>query len=101
MRSGGAFLNYILDQLGDLDGLSFQRTLNGIRFFHQETEFGMIQGGKFKLQTTKTCQSSECPTAQVIIRPDGRPTYTVEVPEKVLSNKGKLLNWVRKLLDLN
>lgn len=101
MQKGGAYLNYILDQLSDLEGLTFQKTVNGIRFFAKETEFGAIQGGKFKLKSGQACPLRSAKEQQVIIQPNGVPIYTIEVPETTLADRSEMVNWVKKIVEAN
>lgn len=98
MISGGTFLNFILDQLADLEDLSFRKTYGGVKFFYKDLEFGLIQEGKFKLQSEVACDGKDVEGLEVKVR-DGKPLYTVTVPEEVLSNKNQFTSWVKKLLD--
>lgn len=98
MRRGGTFLNYVLDQLADLEEVQFRKTFNGVKFFYKELEFAQIQGGEFKLQSDKACDSKEVDNLEVVVK-NGKPTYLVTVPDEILSNKEQLNQWVRQLLD--
>lgn len=96
MKKGGNLLNFILDQISELEGITFQKTMEGIRFKREDVTFGRIQGGQFKLQAGKTCGSN--PEVEVEIQKNGRPVYLCTVPEAVLEDKTQLQAWIKKIL---
>lgn len=94
-------LNYILNQLSDLEDFTFRKMFGGIGFYKEGLLFGAITGGKFRLKYAgcsgeqsyeEDCKSS---TNSTFI-PDGE-TFC-EVPDKVLANKPLLLKWVEMAL---
>lgn len=98
MKRGGNLLNFILDQISELEGITFQKTIEGIRFKRDEVTFGRIQGGQFKLQASKSCGSN--PAVEVEIQKNGQPVYLCTVPEPVLEDKTRLQAWIKKILNL-
>ena len=99
MKKGGNLLNFILDQISDLEGITFRKSFDGIQFISDEVTFGRIQGGKFKLQASNTCGSN--PNIEVEIQKNGQPVYLCEVPEPVLEDKSLLQEWITKILSMS
>ncbi len=96
MKRRGNLLNFILDQLSDLEGITFRKTFKGIQFLREEIVFARIQGGKFKLQAQTACTSH--PDLEVEIQENGQPVFLCEVPEPVLEDKQQLQKWIGKIL---
>lgn len=96
MRSGGNLLNFILNQLSDLEGITFRKTFDGIQFLSGDVIFGRIRAGKFILQASSTCGAN--PNIEVEIQKNGREVYLCEVPEPVLEDKNKLQKVIKKIL---
>jgi hypothetical protein len=99
MRKGGNLLNFILNQISDLEGVTFQKTIEVIRFKKEEVTFARIQGGQFKLQATQSCGSN--PEVEVDIQKNGQPVYLCTVPEPVLEDKSQLHAWIKKVLHIH
>ncbi len=99
MKKGGNLLNFILNQMSELEGITFQKTIEGIRFKRDDITFGRIQGGQFKLQTDKACASN--PDIEVEIQKNGQPLYLFSVPDPVLEDKNRLHNWIKKILRID
>ncbi len=100
MKRGGNLLNFILDQLSDIEGVTFRKSFGGIQFLRNDVIFGRIQGGKFKLQAESTCGSSTNPDVEVEIQQNGQPIYLCEVPEPILEDKSQLQQWIMKILSI-
>lgn len=98
MKKGGNLLNFILDQISEIEGITFKKTFQGIHFIRDDVTFGRIQGGKFKLQADSSCGSN--PDIEVEIQKNGKPVYLCVVPEKVLEDKTQLQNWINKVLNV-
>lgn len=97
MKRGGNLLNYILDQISDLEGVTFRKSYKGIHFNMDDVTFGRIQGGKFKLQASSSCGSN--PDVEVEIQKNGQPLYLCEVPEPVLEDKNRLKEWIQRIIS--
>lgn len=99
MKKGGNLLNFILNQISDLEGITFQKTMEGIRFKKEEVTFARIQEGRFKLQATQACDNK--PEVEVEIQRNGQPVYLCTVPDPVLEDKSQLHAWIKKILSIH
>ena len=89
--TGGNFLNYMLDQLSELENFTFKKIFGGIDFYRDGYQFGTIRRGKFLLQADPAC-SQMSPS-----RPhfgEDKDTFDdtqfFEVPEEIIANKSIL-----------
>ena len=92
---GGNFLNYVLDQLSDMDNFTFKKMLGGIGFYRNDLLFGAISGGKFRLKTAHKCEGEQAPSpaANRYSFNQLREELFCIVPTEVLRNKTILTQW--------
>jgi len=86
------YLNYILDQMQELDGITIQKQMGGVRFFRNGQVFGAISGGRFRLRRA-SCEKAPLndinttPVAKPVAETKGLdPSHWCAVPEAVISN---------------
>ena len=93
--SGGNFLNYILDQLSDLENFTFKKMIGGVGFYRDNLMFGAISGGKFRLKSAHKCdgESIKAPTSNPYSMYQLREELYCIVPTNVLKDKILLLQW--------
>lgn len=95
---GTNYLHFVLDQLADLENISFKKMYGGIAFFLDGLMFGAITGGKFRLKAASTCSGK--PGMGELSVPNIDTEEEVgkyfEVPGEVLRDKGRLKKWVEK-----
>jgi hypothetical protein len=86
------YLNYILDQLQDIEGITIQKQLGGVRFFRNNQVFGAISGGRFRLrrspceEKTSTDEGNPTATKNLIETKGLDPSRWCTVPEAVISD---------------
>ncbi|MEN0002505.1 MAG: TfoX/Sxy family protein [Bacteroidota bacterium] len=97
MNFKGNFLNFLLDQLADIDQLSFKKMLGGIGFYRDGLLFGVISGGKLRLRLVgKKEQCEHTTNGEIEISTHGSDdTPYCAVPEDVLHDKSTLLEWAQ------
>jgi len=89
MRSN--YLNYILDQMQELEGITIQKQMGGVRFFRNGQVLGAISGGRFRLRRIP-CGVAESngadikKTSSVMDTKGLDPSQWCAVPEAVISN---------------
>ena len=99
---GENYLNFILNQLSDLEHITFKKVLGGVGFYREGQLFANISGGRFRLVMPPDCKSAKCPEAEVSASPspysqlDLQGAQFCAVPNEVLHNKPLLLEWVEK-----
>jgi len=86
------YLNYILDQLQDLDGITIQKQMGGVRFFRYGQVFGAISGGRFRLRKASCGEpgpesDSSAFSPQNLVEKKGlNPSNWCAVPEAVVAD---------------
>ena len=92
------FLNYILDQLSEVEGVTSKRMFGGVGVFRDGRMFGMIAGDTFRLKVDKHNQADyEARGMQPLFmknKKKGMPYW--EVPADVLEDKTQLKAWAEK-----
>lgn len=92
----GNYLHFVLDQLADVENLSFKKRFGGVAFYLDGLMVGAITGGKFRLKAASTCTGS-CDSNKLSV-PNIQGSDDVgkyfEVPTDVLQDKIRLKNWV-------
>ena len=91
--SGSNYLLYILDQLSELEQLTFKKTFQGIRFYMNDLLFAVISGGKFRLKKVDAYPQPCGPIST--IEPDFAADQYCEVPEEIIEDKSKLTESVK------
>lgn len=87
------YLNFILDQLADVEGFTFKKVFGGISFFRNGILIGAILGGQFKL-VADNCSSTDAPCAVQVSYSTELNHRFFTVPDDVLDNKESLRYWV-------
>ncbi|MCH2080791.1 MAG: TfoX/Sxy family protein [Saprospiraceae bacterium] len=96
-NAGGNFLNYILDQLSDVENFRFKKIFGGIDFYRNGYHFGTIRGGKFLLQADPECGQVSPPRTHFGEDSDTfDDTIFFEVPEDIIANKSILKSWAER-----
>ena len=93
----GNFLNFILDQLSEVENFTFKKFFGGIDFYKEGYQFGTIRGGKFLLQIDPACNYVPPPRphyGEDMASFDGSQFF--EVPNEILANKSVLSQWVER-----
>lgn len=93
MHFEGNFLNFLLDQLAEIEQLTFRKMLGGIGFYRENLLFGILQGGKLRLRSPGNhdiCLDAK--PASLILHSE-EPANYCEVPSEVLNDKPALLKW--------
>ncbi len=90
------YLNYILDQLSELENITFRKMVGGVGFFYEELMFGAIIGGKLRFQVPASCADKQGTSFLL----DEWARQSREVPESVIENKILLKAWAEKAISL-
>lgn len=92
----GNYLHFVLDQLAEVENLSFKKAFGGVAFYLDGHMVGAITGGKFRLKAVGNCSekgdSSKLTTPN--IEGEEKIGKYFEVPEAVLLDKNRLKRWV-------
>ncbi len=98
MKHNRNYLNFILDQLSELDGITIRKMTGGIGFFSAGIMFGSILGGKFRLRLANCLAEGH--------GRDERRKYFFyeemvfcEVPDEVLNDKLMLRDMAEQAID--
>jgi TfoX/Sxy family transcriptional regulator of competence genes len=91
------YLNYILDQMQDLDGITIQKQIGGVRFFRNGQVFGAIIGGRFRLRraSCEKAQPTGINTTPVAETKGLAPSHWCAVPEAVISDTSLFTKIIR------
>lgn len=94
-------MNYILDQMQDLDGITIQKQMGGVRFFRNGQIFGAISGGRFRLRRA-SCEkaaptgTNTTPASKTLAETQGLdPSQWCAVPEAVISDTSLFTKIIR------
>ena len=95
MKHNRNYLNFILDQLSELDGITIRKMTGGVGFYKDSFLFGSILGGKFRLRSANCMTNDRCEGER------GKYYFHQEmafcaVPDKALNDKIILQNLVEK-----
>ena len=92
----GNYLHFVLDQLAEVENLSFKKRFGGVAFYLDGLMVGAITGGKFRLKAASTytgdCDSSKLSVPNIESKEDIGNYF--EVPTDVLQDKNRLKRWV-------
>ena len=92
------YLNFILDQLSELEDFTFKKMFGGVGFFKDGKMFAGIMGGKFCLKADETTQADfEAYGMEPYgnkSKGKGMPYW--EVPAEILEDKSKLKTWAER-----
>ncbi|MCO6479310.1 MAG: TfoX/Sxy family protein [Phaeodactylibacter sp.] len=91
------YLNYILDQLSELENFTFRKMIGGVGFFRDELMFGAIIGGKLRFWAPKACAEKHGATSYFLTE---WAKQSCEVPESVAGNKTVLKSWAERSISL-
>ncbi len=86
------YLNYILDQMQGVDGITIQKQMGGVRFFRNGQVFGAISGGRFRLRRSPcgemaaTGSDTPPPSKNLVAAKGLDPSRWCTVPEAVISD---------------
>lgn len=92
------YLNFILDQLSDLEDFTFKKMFGGVGFFKDGKMFGAIMGGTFRLKADETSQADFEAYDMEPFYYKGKPTSMPywEVPAEILEDRQLLKQWAEK-----
>lgn len=91
------YLNYILDQLSELENFTFRKMVGGIGFFRDELMFGAIIGGKLRFRAPAACAEKNGAASYAF---EDWARESCEVPEAVVENKTMLKSWAERSIAL-
>lgn len=91
------YLNYILDQLSELEDFTFRKMIGGIGFYRDRLMFGAIIGGRLRFRAPAAC-AEKCGAASYLF--DEWAKQSCEVPEGVVENKAVLKIWAERSIAL-
>ena len=91
------YLNYILDQLSELENFTFRKMIGGIGFFRDELMFGAIIGGKLRFRAPAACAEKHGAVSYLL---NEWAKQSCEVPEGVIENKVVLKSWAERSIAL-
>ncbi|MCB9304672.1 MAG: TfoX/Sxy family protein [Lewinellaceae bacterium] len=89
MKHNRNYLNFILDQLSELDGFTIRKMMGGVGFFHDGIMFGSILGGKFRLRSANCIVEDHCEGERGKYYFHEEMAFC-EVPDEILNDKMKL-----------
>lgn len=102
MAVSETYLNYILDQLSELDGIDTKRMFGGVGFFKDGVMFGKIGSDVFRLKVDETNEqkfiSAGMKPFEHPSKKKGMPYW--EVPVDVIESKSTLLVWAKESYEI-
>ncbi|THJ24919.1 MAG: TfoX/Sxy family protein [Nitrospira sp. CG24E] len=89
------FKNFVLDQLGDLQGVTCRAMFGGYGLSQRETFFGIIHKGRLYFKVTPATVSLYKEQGMKPFRPNAKQTLKsfYEVPVDVLEDREQLTAW--------
>lgn len=97
MKKAEAFLNFILDQLRETDGISARAMFGGHGIYRNGTMCGIVYKGRFYLKVGRATKAKFEKAGMGAFQPT--PTQTLksyrEVPADVVESPSELARWVR------
>jgi DNA transformation protein and related proteins len=96
----GDYLNYVLEQLAGLDGVSARRMFGGVGLYCDELFFGLIDDDTLYLRVNDDNRADYAVRGMAQFRPYAdRPEVSMsyyEIPADVLEDPGQLVEWARR-----
>ena len=90
---GENYLNFILNQLSEIEHITFKKVFGGVGFYREGFLFANISGGRFRLVMPADCKTAECPETETNTSPSPYSQLDLQgekfcaVPNEVLQNK--------------
>jgi DNA transformation protein len=96
------FMNFVLDQLSDLQGLTCRAMFGGYGLYCGRVFFGIVQKGRVYFKTNATTAPRYRGRMMKPFRPNANQTLKnyYEVPVDVLEDAGELTIWARQASEL-
>lgn len=96
------YLNFVLDQLSEIQNFTFKKMFGGVGFFREGKMFGAIMGGTFRLkaddQTKTDFEAHGMEAYHNKGKGKGMPYW--EVPAEIMEDKDQLKVWVEKACEV-
>ena len=89
------FLDYVNDQLSDLDNIVTKKMFGGVGFFREGIMFGMIGDGRFRLRVDDENRGDyeAYDMGPLLSKAKGKSMPYYEVPMAVLEDRDVLKKW--------
>lgn len=89
------FKELVLDQLGDLRGVTCRAMFGGHGLYHREKFFGIIHKGRLYLKVSPSTRSAYIEQGMKPFRPNAKQTLKnyYEVPPDILEDTEQLAAW--------
>jgi DNA transformation protein and related proteins len=96
--SADTFLDFVLEQLADLDGLRSKRMFGGYGLYSGEHFFGIVFDGRLYFKTNQDTLSEYLVFNAVVFAPSEKQVLKNyrEVPVEILEDRGRLLLWAQR-----
>jgi DNA transformation protein len=93
-----SFLEFVLDQLRDLDGVAARRMFASHGLYRGDKFFAVVWKGRLFLKTDDTTRAKFIAAGSEPFRPTARQTLRsyYEVPADVLDDRAKLVRWAEE-----
>lgn len=90
-----SFKDFVLDQLGDLSGVSCRAMFGGYGLYRGDVFFGIIHKGRLYFKTDEASRETYCAQGMKPFRPNARQTLKTyyEVPIDVMEDAAQLTDW--------
>ena len=93
-----AFRTFVLDQLGQLGGVTCRAMFGGYGLYQRTVFFGIIYKGRLYFKTTSTSRAAYLKKGMKPFRPSAKQTLKTyyEVPLDIIEDQDELSAWARK-----
>ncbi|MGH7410549.1 MAG: TfoX/Sxy family protein [Candidatus Methylomirabilis sp.] len=93
-----SFKNFVLDQLGQLGGVTYRAMFGGYGLYQRTVFFGIIYKGRLYFKTNSTSHAAYLKKGMKPFRPSAKQTLKTyyEVPLDIIEDQDKLSVWAGK-----
>jgi DNA transformation protein len=99
-KKDDSFINFILDQLGEMNGVEARRMFGGFGLYQDETFFGIVHKGKLFFKIDESSVGEYRKRKMKPFRPNAKQTLKsyYQVPVDVIEDADKLREWAVKAI---
>jgi DNA transformation protein len=99
-KKDDSFINFILDQLGEMNGVEARRMFGGFGLYQDETFFGIVHKGKLFFKIDESSVGEYRKRKMKPFRPNAKQTLKsyYQVPVDVIENADELREWTVKAI---
>jgi len=93
-----AYKTFVLDQLGQLGGVTCRAMFGGYGLYQRTVFFGIIYKGRLYFKTTSTSRAAYLKKGMKPFRPSAKQTLKTyyEVPLDIIEDQDELSAWAKK-----